>query len=223
MFEREEIGDAILYRGDCLEVMATLPDGCVDAVVTDPPYGVPINTNYNLGKKGNRAAHGKEFAPVIGNDKEFDPSPFLNFPFVLMWGANHYAHRLPHNGRWLIWDKRGNVQPQRTQADCELAWVSEYGAARVKYHIWDGMIKQSERGIQREHPTQKPIEVMAWSISFLPKKATTILDPFMGSGTTGVAAVQEGRKFIGIELERKYFDIACRRIEEAQRQQRLFA
>ena len=103
-FEKVIIGNAELYCGDCIEVLPTL--GKVDAVITDPPYGVPIMTNFNIGKKGNRAAHGKQFDAVIGNDKEFNPAPFLDYPSVLLWGANHFAHMLPHNGKWLIWDKR---------------------------------------------------------------------------------------------------------------------
>lgn len=217
-FEKVEIGNATLYCGDCYEI---LPHIQADALVSDPPYGVPIMTNFNLGKKGNRAAHGKEFAPVKGNDEPFDPTPFLNYPLVLMWGANHFAHRLPDNGRWLVWDKRCGVTPQRTQADGELAWVNEYGAARIFRHVWDGMIKDSEKGEEREHPTQKPVQLMKWCLQFAPE-AKVIFDPFMGSGTTGVAAVEEGRTFIGIEYSSKYFAVAKRRIERAQQQGKLF-
>lgn len=217
--EKIIIGNATLYHADCLEVLPLLSG--VDALVSDPPYGVPINTKFNLGTKGDRAADGKDFAPVHGNDAPFDPSPFLNFPTVILWGANHYAHRLPHNGRWLVWDKRCGVTPERTQADGEMAWVSEYGAARFFRHVWDGMIKDSEKGEARVHPTQKPVVLMKWCLQFAPK-AQVILDPFMGSGTTGVAVVEEGRRFIGVEYSREYFDQACKRIEAAQQQGRLF-
>lgn len=218
-FEKVIIGNAELYCGDCMEVLPTL--GKVDAVITDPPYGVPIMTNFNIGKKGNRAAHGKQFDAVIGNDKEFNPAPFLDYPSVLLWGANHFAHMLPHNGKWLIWDKRCGVTPERTQADCEIAWLSKYGAARIFRHVWDGMIKDSEKGIEREHPTQKPVALMSWCIEQT-GMPSTVLDPFMGSGTTGFACMNLDRKFIGIEMEPKYFDIACRRIEQAQQQLKLF-
>lgn len=220
-FEKVIIGNAELYCGDCMEVMPTLPK--VDAVITDPPYGIPITTRYGMGPRGANGIQvdGKNFAPVIGNDKEFDPTPFVDYPFVLLWGANHFAHKLPHNGRWLIWDKRCGVIPQRTQADCEVAWVNKYGAARVFRHIWDGMVKDSEHGQSREHPTQKPVALMRWCLQFA-EKSNVILDPFMGSGTTGVAVVEEQKKFIGIEFSREYFDIACRRIEQAQQQLKLF-
>ena len=107
------------------------------------------------------------------------------------------------------------------QADCEIAWTNVGGPARLIRHLWNGMLKQSERGQIRVHPTQKPIAVMDWAIRQI-GHAETILDPFMGSGTTGVAAVKLGRKFIGIEIEPKYFDISCRRISEVLKQGDLF-
>ena len=114
--------------------------------------------------------------------------------------------------RWLIWDKG---QREFSLADVEMAWCSQRKAARALTY---GRGRAAQDG--KEHPTQKPVEVMRWCIGFI--EGGTILDPFMGSGTTGVAAVQLGRKFIGIEIDPKYYDIACRRIEEATRQGDLF-
>ena len=108
-------------------------------------------------------------------------------------------------------------------ADCELAWTNIKGSVRLVRHMWNGMIRASENKYPRVHPTQKPIVVMEWAISQLKKDPETILDPFMGSGTTGVACANLGRKFLGIEIERKYFDIACERIDAACSQSRLFA
>jgi site-specific DNA-methyltransferase (adenine-specific)/modification methylase len=138
-----------------------------------------------------------------------------------MWGGNHFADKLATSACWFIWDKRAASGHTNDFADCEIAWTNLKGVARVFRHHWDGMMKASERGEPRVHPTQKPIAVMQWCIeqAGMPE---TILDPFMGSGTTGVAAMRLGRTFIGIEREPKYFDIACRRIEDAQRQVSLF-
>ena len=215
----ETLADGVtLYLGDCREILPTLPK--VDAVVTDPPYGVPVMLASNFGTQGTgRIKNGRDWGELIGNDVQFDPLPWLEFPEVLIWGANHFAHRLPANGRWLVWDKRCGIVPQRTQADCELAWCKGYAAARMIRFLWDG-ICQDEKDGPRKHPTEKPIAVMRWCLGFI--KGKTILDPFMGSGTTGVAAVKLGRKFIGIEIEPKYFDIACRRISEALKQPDLF-
>jgi site-specific DNA-methyltransferase (adenine-specific) len=219
----EQLSDSVtLYLGDCREILPTL--GKVDAVVTDPPYGIDFahGGNDNSGIGGGRYATKFAGVAIEGDAEAFDPSPILKIaPLAILWGANHYADRLPSSSCWLIWDKRAASGHTNDFADCEMAWCSSNKVARIVRHHWDGMMKASERGIARVHPTQKPIEVMAWCIRQLPPPATLILDPFMGSGTTGVAAVSLDRKFIGIEIEPKYFDIACRRISEELRKPRL--
>jgi site-specific DNA-methyltransferase (adenine-specific)/modification methylase len=133
---------------------------------------------------------------------------------LILWGGNHFANQLPASPCWFVWDKRAKSEHSNSFADCEIAWTNLGTPARVFRHHWDGMMRDSEKGIARDHPTQKPIALMRWCIEKAGVEiGRTILDPFMGSGTTGVAAVSLGRKFIGIEIEEKYFDIACRRIE----------
>ncbi len=216
MFREEIIGDCRLILGDCLEVMPTL--GKVDAVVTDPPYGIFKNTG------GNGKMFGKETIYSIDDSAaEWDlrPSPELliklkEFKEYIIWGGNYFADVLGASKGVLIWDKKtGN----NSCADCEIAWTNTTGTTRIIHHQWCGAFKDSERGLRAEHPTQKPIEIMKWCVE---KTNGTILDPFMGSGTTGVACVKLGRKFIGIELDPKYFDIACKRIEEAYKQPDMF-
>lgn len=212
----EVIGDCTLYLGDCRDILPTL--GKVDAVVTDPPYGI----GYSHGKGGGKLARSTKFDnhAIIGDDKPFDPLPFLEFEKVLLWGANYFADKLPSSPNWLVWDKRDGVC-SNDQADCELAWTNQKSPARVIRHLWNGMLKDSERGIERVHPTQKPIVVMKWCIQQI-GETQTILDPFMGSGTTGVACVKMGRKFIGIEIDPDYFEIACKRIRDAYAQPDMF-
>jgi site-specific DNA-methyltransferase (adenine-specific)/modification methylase len=208
-----EIGSATLYMGDCMDILPTLPK--VDAVITDPPYGI------NIASKGTVGGNGKAVATDYG-ENTWDsaiPSPevMLMIDDAAKWrayfGGNYFP--LPPSSCWLVWDKMntGNF------ADCELCWTNWPGAVRRLQWRWNGMIRQGNE--ERYHPTQKPLEVMKWVIELCPK-AETILDPFMGSGTTGVAAIQLGRKFIGIEREPKYFDIACKRIEQAVAQGQLF-
>ena len=213
----EHIGDATLYLGDCLEILPTLDK--VDAVVTDPPYGI----KYSHGKVKIKHATIFQNIHILGDDKPFDPFPWLKFPVCLFWGANHFANKLPDGGRWLVWDKRCGTGDGKSQSDVEIAWLSgDRKADRIYRQLWDGFNKAGEeRGIPRVHPTQKPVALMQWCLGFLPN-AKIILDPFMGSGTTGVACANLGRKFIGIEIEEKYFDIACKRIEIAYSQPRLF-
>ena len=206
MTDRAEIGDAVLYHGNCLEILPTLPK--VDAVVTDPPYGIGFAaqpTNYQ------RAAGMKPAS--WDNARAERLSDLLSLAEIqVVWGGNYYE--LPPSRGWLSWFKP-DAPP--SMANFELAWTNQDRNAR--------QIQQSIAATNAErvgHPTQKPLVVMEWTLSQFPT-AETILDPFMGSGTTGVACVNLGRKFIGIEIERKYFDIACERIDAAYRQRRLFA
>ena len=216
------IGNATLYLGDCADVLPLLPR--VDAIVADPPYGYAYKPNRN--GSVNNLSFKRNFGPedvLIGDTgkMDFDPRPFLPLADKhIWWGANCYADKLPNSKAWLTWLKAdGNLKID--QGHAELAWTNLRFAIRGLNHRWCGMVRDSEHGITNLHPTQKPIAVMKWCLSYIPD-AELILDPFMGSGTTGVAAVQMGRKFIGIEREPKYYDIACKRIEDAQRQSDLF-
>jgi site-specific DNA-methyltransferase (adenine-specific) len=215
----ETIGNATLYLGDCLEILPTLPK--VDAVVTDPPYGIGwVHSGIGYLKSGKvlGTKHGGE--KVTGDDKPFDPSPFLDkAKNLLFWGANNFANSLPPSTGWIVWDK--GIAPGLSFSDFEMAWSNQSVKAVMWRQQWCGFNREGERSA-REHPTQKPVGVMTKCINRFPK-AQTILDPFMGSGTTGVACANLGRKFIGIEIEEKYFDIACERIAAAYSQGRLFA
>ena len=221
----ETIAEGVtLYLGDCREILPAL--GKVDAVVTDPPYGI----RYSPGA-GGRPAFGrkgvhKKFTGddiVVGDDAPFDPVSLLEFPAEhrILWGGNHYASRLPDSQAWLFWDKHC-AESGLSFAEGEFAWSDLAITAKAFRHMWNGVAKASECGQSREHPTQKPVALLHWCIKLIPPPATLILDPFMGSGTTGVAAVKLGRKFIGIEIEEKYFDIACRRVSEALKQPDMF-
>ena len=194
--------------------MKGMDDNSIDAVITDPPYGMG---KYNkFGSRGNLTIS-MPYTPIIGDDKPFDPSPFLGFPVVILFGANWYSDKLPAAAGWIIWDKRDGMTSNNF-GDCELAWVKGAIATRIFRHRWNGMIRDSERNKKRVHPTQKPVALMKWIITNYTAHGDTILDPFMGSGTTGVACVQTGRNFIGIEIDPTYFKIAERRIKDAQQQ-----
>lgn len=207
----EIIGNAVLVQADCRVILPVLP--MVDAVVTDPPYG--IGASSGVGKYGVAKWGG-------GKDLKWDnEAPLalvkqivaLDLPTII-WGGNYFdlpTYRCP-----LVWDKGAGMR-NRTFAECEVAWSNL--DANAKVYCRDPLACGDYAG--KQHPTQKPIALMEWCIGLL-ADAQTILDPFMGSGTTGVAATQMGRKFIGIEREAKYFDIACKRIEDAQRQGDLF-
>ncbi|MGF7053970.1 DNA modification methylase [Bosea sp. OAE752] len=201
----EQLSDSVtLYLGDCREILPTL--GKVDAVVTDPPYG--IGASSGVGKYGRQ-----KFQKT---DKGWDASTpdgsvidaiLAKAPACVMWGMNYF--RLPPTRRYLVWDKGAGFK-NRDFAECELAWCSIDGNARV---LTRDPLARGDYA-QKLHPTQKPVPVMEWSIQQLGGGIAMVLDPFMGSGTTGVACVRLGRRFIGIEIDPGYFDIACRRISD---------
>lgn len=202
-----------LYHGDCLDILKTLDAGSVDAVVTDPPYGISYDASHDKYKNGiSREAATWDVDP-------FDPAPILALSKpTIMWGGNCFSSRLPDHPGWLCWVKTVRDGAEIRQADMELAWTNCIRRSQTIRHLWIGAYRDSESGIKNVHPTQKPIRVMQWCINLISKPGDTILDPFMGSGTTGVACVKTGRNFIGIELDKGYYDIAQRRIAEAQMQ-----
>jgi hypothetical protein len=174
-------------------------------VLTDPPYG--INYDRNKKHKGER-----ENAKVYGDEKLFDPSPLMGFKNLILWGGNCYAARLPDSPTWLVWHKTKTSNEDGITADFELAWSNCIGRPRYFQYLWAGCYRESENK-EYYHPTQKPIALMKWCIK-LAKTAGLILDPFMGSGTTLVAAKQLGRKAIGCEIEEKYCEIAVHRLQQ---------
>ncbi len=206
-----------LYCGDCLKLLPQLPAGIVDGVVSDPPYGGSYDTDYTR-FSGGLSPNRNWGNGIVGDDKPFDPAPWLAFEQVCLWGYQHWAHRVPL-GTILVWCKKRDTQLGTFLSDAELAWTNKGRGCYVCQHTWHGFDRDSERG-KVLHPTQKPVALMRWCIERL-GGASIILDPFMGSGTTGVACVQTGREFVGIEIEPKYFDIAVTRIDQERRQGRM--
>lgn len=221
-FREEIIGDCRLILGDWREVIPHLHG--VGAIASDPPYGIAFKHGGNDRSGIGGGAYSTKFAGVgiVGDDQPFSPVEMLALDVpTILWGANHFCHELPGGPSWLVWDKRAASGHTNDFADCEIAWTNTGGVARVFRHHWDGMMKASERGVARVHPTQKPIALMEWCLGFL-KAEGAVLDPFMGSGSTGVACVRAGRPFIGIEIDEGFFSAACKRIDEAVREPRLF-
>lgn len=219
-----------LYNADCLDILPTLEAGSVDAVITDPPYGIGF-TALEARRKGeglnNRHKDGQKFGrfngSIVGDDKEFDPRPWLQWP-CLFFGAQYFYYQLPSGGSFHVWDKKLGKYDNFTLGDADFIWCSKPGAARIYRLMWMGLVRAE---VERDgaynkpgaHPNQKPIALMKWCFDLLGvPPGATVLDPFMGSGTTGVACVQTGRNFIGIEIDENYYNIAKKRVEEAQMQ-----
>lgn len=205
---KEVIGDCTLYLGDCLEVLPTL--GRFDALVTDPPYGIGEDGGRFRARKGQNV----RVLPKGNCDSQTPPAEIFALMLgctdeQIIWGGNYFTDKLPPSKGWLYWQKLmgGDF------ADGELAWTSRDRALRE--------FTKCPKGQNAVHPTQKPVEVMQWCLTFLPS-ARSILDPFMGSGTTGVACVKTGMQFVGIEKHEPYFDIACDRIRRAYAEPDMF-
>lgn len=223
MTEKVVIGNAELYCGDCLEILPTL--GGVDAVVTDPPYGISYASNRIA-----KTTTASWIKSTISSDNDTSARDA-----VLSWAGHRswlvfgtWRTKKPEGVRGvLIWDKG----PASGMGDLSFPWKGSWEEIYVGGKDWsghrsEGVLKGhwvvTRASMGRTHPNEKPVSLLTELMSKLPNRSA-IVDPFMGSGTTGVACMNLGRKFIGIEIEPKYFDIACSRIEDAQRQERMFA
>lgn len=206
------IGNATLYLGDCRDILPTLEGRF--CVLTDPPYGIGKDGQVKTtGGNGGRKAYDFKGWDAERPDVEIFQHLRNLSEDLIIWGGNYFADVLPATGKWLVWDKGQRIN----QSDGELAWTSYNGALRVKVL---NRVELMTDGA--EHPTQKPIKLMDWCLTQFKNTALPVLDPFMGSGSSGVSATKAGRRFVGIERDPEYFAIACRRIEDAQRQGDMF-
>lgn len=209
-----------LYLGDNREVLAALglEPSSVALLWGDPPYGISLNTRRAAGVRPTGVRkNGKTWAPVAGDQAPFDPSPFLGFPRLVLWGANHYADRLPPSASWWVWDKRTDAIPERAQADGETAWTNLGGPLRLFRFMWDGLCQASKEHNNgtRVHPTQKPEALATWGFQRAGlKSGDLVLSPWLGSGPEAAAAKRLGLRFIGIELVQGYLDACVDRLRQ---------
>lgn len=206
-----------LHCQDALQFMATLPDGAVDAVITDPPYGIGVEIVSNNRERW-------QSPPVVKNEQmawdakriaESIPDILRVSRHQVIFGGNYYADLLPPSSSWIVWDKMNSG----VFADCELAWTSHDKAVRQYRYMWDGFRKQMPE--ERYHPTQKPLSLMIWVLENYTQPGDLVFDPFAGSGTTGVACIKTDRNFIGCEISPHYHAIASKRLADAAAQLRL--
>jgi DNA modification methylase len=209
-------GGIQIFLGDARDVLPTL--GTFDLVLTDPPYGIGIDTGNAQRGRGDRnnprgASKAKNWAPIAGDDAPFDPVTLLAVaPKAILWGANHYASRLPDLPCWLVWDRKCGRAGDSDNTDAELAAVigHRFQSIRVFRHMWIGFKRDSENAEGSLHPTQKPVALMSWCLGFFPE-ARTVVDPYMGSGPVARACKDAGKRYVGIEIDERYAEIAAKR------------
>lgn len=203
------IGDCTLYLANCLDILPYV-ESEIDAVLSDPPYGINLDTGLRKRTSRNKLVKtDKAFKKIHGDDKPFNPKPFLKFPKVILWGGNHYHDKLPNSRAWIIWDKRENLGRDHN-SDCEMAWTNLKGVTRIFYFLWKGMIRRGKSNIANEnlvHPTQKPVELMQFCIERLNLKlGSVVFDGFGGSGPVPVACLKMGMKCIACEIDEDHFE-----------------
>ena len=214
-------GDGVTVAlGDCMTM--ALPKA--DAVISDPPYGMDWDTDSKRFSAGTiQRGIGRDDWGKIANDKApFDPTPWLHFPRVVLWGQNHFAQRLPV-GTTLVWEKKEPHLWGTFLSDAEVAWMKGGHGVYLYRENFPPPSRQAEAGGHCAHPNQKPVRLMAWCMdrAKVPEGAL-VLDPYMGSGTTGLACIRTGRRFFGVEIDPRHFDTACERLERELAQGRLF-
>jgi site-specific DNA-methyltransferase (adenine-specific) len=217
-----------LYHGRWEDVLGAVPLPRVDLVLTDPPYGIKWETDYRRVLDRNRPTRApmKTWPRIAGDDTPFDPTPWLGYPQVILWGANCYSDKLP-KGRWLVWDKRFQSGKSFKASDGETAWMKGGHGVRIFQQTWIGFHRSrphpTERGPQGGtpslHPTQKPVALMQWCLDLAQgktRRVRTVLDPYCGSGSVLIAAKSRGLQAIGIECVEAYCATTARRLEQTR-------
>lgn len=220
VFNREGI---TLYRGDCQSLYPSVVGRSCTHLLTDPPYGINLETQWRTKLRG-RAAPSRNYPAIVGDNKEFDPSWIVEVILrywvrAVLWGANYYANYLPSSKGWIVWNK--NRPESWQQSHCEIAWTNMLPATRMHKHTWSGMMRASERGTHY-HPAQKPVRLWTWIMKlehFIRRGCqpadVLICDPYTGSGSTLIAAWLLGYRAVGIEISEAYTNIAVERIRKA--------
>lgn len=205
-----------LYHGDCLQYMKGLQDKVFDCLVTDPPYGIGAGSEAFRNGTAQNVFHTSEWDNEIPSQEAFLEMQRVS-KTVIIWGGNYFAHLLPPSRCWLVWDKKTG---DNSYADCELAYTNIDGVVKKYSKSWVGA--NAKDTPIRLHPTQKPVSLITWILENYTSEGNTVFDPYMGSGTVGVACVETGRLFTGCEISAEYFAIAEKRIKSAVRKPNFF-
>lgn len=209
-------GQIQIWHGDCRDVLPGINPATVSLVLTDPPYGYQQSDQARSKRAANDPGRDSGLPMIHGDTETFDPSPLLRFGRLVLFGANHYADRLPASKSWLVWDRLNGSTPS-DNADAELIWTNCGGTIRMYRQTWRGVAREDD-GLEPNHhvhPTQKPVKLMIWLLDRYTKPGDLVLDPYMGSGPVAHACHITGRKYIGIELVETYCQTAVKRLQQS--------
>lgn len=209
--KEKRIGCCRLVCGDAYAFLDRIDRSRYNVCACDPPYGIGWDTRYRRMTFNKKNGKGIDWLTIAGDERPFDPTPFLEFEHVVLWGGNHFAQRLPP-GSMLVWIKRRPFQFGKILGDAEIAWTNRGRGVYCFNHEWNGAVRASERG-QHLHPTQKPVVLMKWMLERL-RGVRGVFDPFMGSGPIAAACHELGIPYLGVEIHRPYFDAACNRLRK---------
>ncbi len=211
-YDRDDIQ---IFHADCRDVLPTIEPSAVDLVLTDPPYGYRQNDQARSKRSANDPGRDSGLPMIYGDTEPFDPSMLFIFRRLVLFGANHYADRLPPSASWLVWD-RLNGSTASDNADAELIWTNCGGTIRTYRQTWRGVAREADwlEPNEHVHPTQKPVALMTWLLERYTKPGDLVLDPYMGSGPIAKACHMTGRRYIGIELSEAYCAVAVRRLQQ---------
>jgi len=205
----EQIGSATLYLGDCMKLMATMPDKSIGLAIVDPPYG--IGENWRKDRASQFYKHCTKYKNNAIPDKDYFDELFRVSVNQIIWGGNYYSQFLPPTGAWLFWDKQRSEKTFSAQG--ELAWTSFHISLKKISLMWNGFcVCEPRSGI---HPHEKPVALYTWILSKFAEPGMTILDTHLGSASIAIASQKKGCYLIASEIEKKYFNAACKRIKEA--------
>lgn len=221
------------YNMDCMVGMKDIPDKYFDLAIVDPPYGIGEDGSKSKSRGNgystfrNAADYVKEYKPFIGNDKKPESKEYFDELIrisknQIIWGANHFIGNIPNanSSCWVVWDKRNG---ESDFADCELAWTSFKTAVRKFEFKWNGMLQENMKSKElRIHPTQKPVALYEWLLNNYAKEGDKIIDTHVGSASSLIACYNLGFDYVGFELDKDYFNLACKRIETRKNQMDIF-
>ena len=214
-----KLGNHRLMCGDSTkedDVKELINNNKIDLIYTDPPYGINEKGD-RLGRDG--LAESRKYKDFKDDTIQYAVDSYvlcediIKAPRQVWWGGNYYCHYLPLSNNWFVWDKRVEEKQKDTQSDCELAWVkSKWSSVRIFRHLWKGMMKGSEHGQKRVHPTQKPVALAEWSFDYF-REFDSVLDLFGGSGSTLIASEKKNKICYMMEFEPHYVDVIIKRWE----------